>query len=351
MLVLSSLIHLLGVSILSFITSRRLGNGPLRNSPWPRLCTLIVFVDSYLFLLTAGVLALGVGMEHNRLTCAWGIYLCIIFYLSSKVFIYLFLAERVRIVWHSHAKRSQSRIYIICLSVGLIIYTGLLVLSLVDGEMSTFEGGVCKIGVKTTSTITVLSFEIFIDIFLTALFVWPLLRMDSQQSLVRRLGIRSIWATSVGMASLCVNLTILIVSRGSEIGWVCLGWCSADIVVNAVVLFLVTDPLSDEPGSSGPCTTPRFASFPLTKNEGELTGIFTTPSAPTSGSAMDDRSKRRDIYPPDSEASKIGVKEVFAGRQRTSISRDEEHGAIKVQITKEFTVTKSSIGDADSGLS
>lgn len=93
--ILSALIHLLGVSVLSHIISRRLisSDGSLRHASWPRIAILIVFVDSWLFLFTAGVLILGAGMEHSSATCSLGIYLCIVFYASSKVFIYCFLSK------------------------------------------------------------------------------------------------------------------------------------------------------------------------------------------------------------------------------------------------------------------
>jgi len=95
--IVSAVVHLLGVSIVSHLISRRaLVDGvqcSLRRASWPRLCVLIVFLDSYLFLFTAGVLILGVGMATSAAACSLGIYLCIIFYGTSKFFIYLFLSE------------------------------------------------------------------------------------------------------------------------------------------------------------------------------------------------------------------------------------------------------------------
>lgn len=91
---ISSVVHLLGVSVVSHLISRRvLADGSLRGASWPRLCVLIIFLDSYLFLFTAGVLILGVGMTTSAVACSLGIYLCIVFYGTSKFFIYLFLSE------------------------------------------------------------------------------------------------------------------------------------------------------------------------------------------------------------------------------------------------------------------
>ena len=95
--IVSAFLHLLGVSVVSHLISRRvLVDGvqrSLRRASWPRLCVLIVFLDSYLFLFTAGVLILGVGMTTSAAACSLGIYLCIIFYGTSKLFIYLFLSK------------------------------------------------------------------------------------------------------------------------------------------------------------------------------------------------------------------------------------------------------------------
>ena len=105
--IVSAVVHLLGVSVVSHLISRRLlvdgVQCSLRQVSWPRLCVLTVFLDSYLFLFTAGVLILGVGMASSAAACSLGIYLCIVFYGTSKIFIYLFLSKfslalRARIV-------------------------------------------------------------------------------------------------------------------------------------------------------------------------------------------------------------------------------------------------------------
>ena len=93
---LSATIHLLGVTILAHLISRRAilrGNLTLRDTSWPWKCVLLIFVDSWLFIFTSGVLILGFGLEQNDVSCSMGILLCIIFYGTSKLFIYIFLCS------------------------------------------------------------------------------------------------------------------------------------------------------------------------------------------------------------------------------------------------------------------
>ena len=95
--IISAIVYLLGVSVVSHLISRRIlvdgAQCSLQPATWPRLCVLIIFLDSYLFLFTSGILILGVGMTASTVACSLGIYLCIVFYGTSKFFIYLFLSE------------------------------------------------------------------------------------------------------------------------------------------------------------------------------------------------------------------------------------------------------------------
>lgn len=92
--VLSASIHLIGVTVLAHLISRRTilrGNFALRDISWPRTCVLLILIDSWLFIFTSGILILGFGLEKDELGCSMGILICIIFYGSSKFLIYVFL--------------------------------------------------------------------------------------------------------------------------------------------------------------------------------------------------------------------------------------------------------------------
>ena len=94
--ILSATIHLLGVTILAHLVSRQTilrGNFTLRDVSWAWICVLLILIDSWLFIFASGILILGVGLEENDVSCSTGILLCIIFYGSSKFFIYVFLCS------------------------------------------------------------------------------------------------------------------------------------------------------------------------------------------------------------------------------------------------------------------
>ncbi|KAF9650644.1 hypothetical protein BDM02DRAFT_3111949 [Thelephora ganbajun] len=226
---------------------------------WPRLCVLIVFLDSYLFLFTAGILILGVGMATSTVACSLGIYLCIVFYGTSKIFIYLFLIERVHVVWRPTptTPRLHSRIYVVCVSL-LTLYLGVAAV-MFYGNISGIREGICYIGLKFIASAPLLAYDLFITLFLTTLFLWPLFRKRFRNDTIKRVAVRTLISSFVALATSCVNVLVLILMYGRQRGWICLGSCSADVVVNALALFWVTDSRSER--TAGP--TPSGANRTL----------------------------------------------------------------------------------------
>jgi len=147
MQVLSATIHLLGPTILAHLISRTVlhGSFTLKGVSWPWICALIILIDSWLFVFASGLLTLGVGLEANDGSCATGIFLCIVFYGTSKFFVYAFLcssslpciqpsftaepcvAEGVHTVWQPapNSRRLQCKPYVGCVMV-LFGYCGII---------------------------------------------------------------------------------------------------------------------------------------------------------------------------------------------------------------------------------
>ncbi|KAJ7892431.1 hypothetical protein B0H13DRAFT_2340120 [Mycena leptocephala] len=244
-------LHFMGVSILTFFISRRLPEDGLSSREawarltWARICILLVFLASYLFLFSSGMLIFGVGLQVNATACATGIYICILFYTSSKILIYSYLSEKVYIVWDTGRSRLRSVVYLVCLAT-VCLYAAVIVV-MVIGRINEFrEGdGACVIGLKLTASLPLLSYDLYINVLLTALFLWPLLRSKLSNNRLRRLAARTfvhvVFALiPMALTTSTVNITFLTVMEGRELGWLCLASCGMDVIFNAAVLFWLT---------------------------------------------------------------------------------------------------------------
>ncbi|KAJ7486437.1 hypothetical protein B0H11DRAFT_1913721 [Mycena galericulata] len=218
---LSAFIHFMGVTVLTFFFVRRLSAENLMSREgWAHNMAPPVYALNTRFLLVHII---------EPMACSLGIYLCVLLYTTSKILIYYFLVEKVYVVWADGAKRLESRIYLI--SMGTVsLYVGVIV-ALVIGV----------IGVKPTASLLLLSFDLFISVLLTSLFLWPLLRLRASNPNLRRMAIR----------------TLLTALNGLEFGWVCLDSCgTSDVIFNAAALVWVT------PTAKKPSSSPSYASDP-----------------------------------------------------------------------------------------
>lgn len=246
--VLSCLVHLLGVSILSFCFARRVGTiRSLTNLTWPRLCIILLFLDSWLFLFTSGILIFGVGLEFHEAVCSTGVFACIFFYATSKLFVYFFLIERVHVVWMpaTGIKRFQSRVYIICFvtACAYAVVIGLMVV----GRINYYREGdsVCVLGLRPISSYPLLIYDLYINIFLTCMFFLRL-RRTRLNARLKKIATHALMSAAVALTTSTTNIVILGVVGGTEIGWLCLLSCSVDVLINALSIFWVTGVISQQ---------------------------------------------------------------------------------------------------------
>jgi len=243
MQVLSSIIYFLGVSLVAHCLSRRANFTSLSSfmaMSWARICVVIVFLDSWLFLFISGVIIFGVGLEYNMIFCSMAIYLCIACYGSSKLFIYFFLVERVYVVWApASGKRFKSPIYIFCF--GTVVLYGAIFGLLVWGRIHYFrDDGSCVVGLRKVSSVFLLSYDLFINGLLTTLFLWPLFRAKILSRRIKRVATRTLLAAGAALTTSTVNITVLTILEGQQLGWVCLGSCGTDVLFNALAIYWVT---------------------------------------------------------------------------------------------------------------
>ncbi|KAJ7500288.1 hypothetical protein B0H11DRAFT_2380385 [Mycena galericulata] len=215
-------------------------------------------------------------IQTNDMACSFGIYLCVLFYTTSKILIYCFLVEKVYVVWADGAKRLESRIYLICMGT-VSLYVGVIV-ALVIGV----------IGVKPTASLLLLSFDLFISVLLTSLFLWPLLRLRASNPNLRRMAIR----------------TLLTVLNGLEFGWVCLDSCgTSDVIFNAAALVWVTTT------AKKPSSSPSYASDPEGAR-GPGPGLKSSHLTSASGTPTTNRAEPATVTPRAETSSSIHSEDV-----------------------------------------
>jgi len=223
---------------------------------WGRLCVILVLVDSWLFVFLSGVLVNGVGLSYSQTTCSLAIYGCISFYALSKVFIYGFLSEKVYIVWSggNYVPRFSSPAYRICALV-MVGYVVILVLMIVGQNSSIRVDGMCFIGLRKFATIPLISYDLFLNVFLTAMFLWPLWRSNLMSHRLRKVATRTLYGACVSLTTSAINVAILTALKGEEFGWACLGSCVTDVTFNAMVFSWVTA----RPDANSGITFDRFS--------------------------------------------------------------------------------------------
>ncbi|KAL0066873.1 hypothetical protein AAF712_006068 [Marasmius tenuissimus] len=123
----------------------------------------------------------------------------------------------------------------------LFIYVGV-VTTMVVGRVSYWResDGSCIIGLKPYSSGSLLGFDLFINLFLNGLFLWPLFRSRLMNPKIRLIALRTLIASSVALTTSLVNIGVLTHQRGHQLGWVCLGSCGTDVIINALAVFWVT---------------------------------------------------------------------------------------------------------------
>ncbi|TDL23147.1 hypothetical protein BD410DRAFT_169998 [Rickenella mellea] len=245
--ILSNCIHIIGTSVISYCFARRTETEFLwtkqgwQNISWTKLLVILLFLDSWFFLAFSGILVNGVGLSYSVMVCNLGIYACIVFYAGSKALIYIFLVERVWIVWSAGntMTRRQSPVYQICATI-VAIYIAIFVLMIVGRVVSLRQDGTCVIGLRPYASVTLLTYDLFVNVFLTSMFIWPLYRENLMNARLRSVAWRTMFAAAAALTTSSVNMAILTALHGKQLGWVCLASCAADVTLNALVLYWVT---------------------------------------------------------------------------------------------------------------
>ncbi|KAH7346440.1 hypothetical protein BKA65DRAFT_276686 [Rhexocercosporidium sp. MPI-PUGE-AT-0058] len=229
--VISVILSLLSMATLSVCLSRRVQN--VQNwSRLPLVCWLIltIYVDSILFVSGTAIISQGFGIDTSASICSTALLLCLSCYLTTKVFIYYFLVERVYIIRRSSKSRLKDKLYLFNSFGMLVPYLVVIALNFYF-RFADYEKDSCRIGMKRAAMIPLIAFDILVNVYLTSLFLIPLRSLYSYRtnrgSQTRTVALRTFIGSCCTLISSVVNLT-LVMALGGEPGWICLMCCNID---------------------------------------------------------------------------------------------------------------------------
>ncbi|ORX97944.1 hypothetical protein BCR34DRAFT_496504, partial [Clohesyomyces aquaticus] len=252
---------------------KQLGWKNLKAVNFTRALALFLYFLSITFVVSAAIVESGLSLSSASV-CRSAIIICLGFYVSSKVTMYVFLVERAHAIRAPYVRRIFDWIWLggmiaIAAGFGSIAICGFLWpitnLSHIDGR--------CRIGLPLKVTIPLLTFDVVINLTLTGIFVCllkPPLRFGGI-SLPAELINTTTWRTrsqaggrsyplsreflkSIGallrktlIGSVLVmiptvgNIAALVSMKGQELGWLCLSICTADVTWAVCVIHWLTN--------------------------------------------------------------------------------------------------------------
>ncbi|KAM3461596.1 hypothetical protein NHJ6243_004831 [Beauveria neobassiana] len=268
--VINVILSLAATNVLThFMTQRLLVIKVWRRLPFVAWLVFAIYIDSYCFVFATAMLQHAFGVNRNVIICRGAILLCLVCYVTTK-FIYLFLVEKAYVVRGAVKRRLRSKLYIFN-SFGMLgVYVVVVILNFIF-RIARMENGQCIIGMQEISMIPLISFDAVVNVYLTILFLRPLMNLHSYKSMpqtnvnarLRAVTFRTFVGSCCTLVSSIVyditkprkiqkltrlsNLSVLMALRG-EPAWICLMCCNCDILFSAIVIQWVTS--NDNAGTS-----------------------------------------------------------------------------------------------------
>ncbi|KAI9263210.1 hypothetical protein BDA99DRAFT_509587 [Phascolomyces articulosus] len=183
----------------------------------------------------------------NYISCSLGFFNCIFIYTFAKLALYLYFVEKIYILSIPKVIRQRSPVYWI--GVGLLVpYIGLMILMILNRvtEVATEKPFHCTFGFKLPGSIPVLSYDCFITLLCTAIFVkayaFPNMAQQTtpQASSIKVMAKRNIVGSIVACITATINYTVMIVLQGQERGLLALSIATLDITIVSCVIHWVT---------------------------------------------------------------------------------------------------------------
>ena len=187
--------------------------------------------------------------------CRAAIDICLVFYVGSKVFLYLFLVERAHQLVAIKLPRYRDPLYLLGIAIVVFGFGVLAIFAFMKPvtSLSSIDGK-CRIGLPLVITIPLLTYDILINFALTWVFVLRgarLVKIRGPRHALRCItlalpfrrvpgGLRDpvvaceffMGRSGLGASAIILptiaNLVILFVLNGHENGWLCFTICTVD---------------------------------------------------------------------------------------------------------------------------
>lgn len=234
----------------------------------PLLLAMYMIVICY--IIVAAALVSGQGLYTYKL-CDAGTWVCLMFYIMAKGFVYAFLVERVHIVRAPFVRRSKDKVYLACVVPAMTLYAAISVNSYFWRVTSMHESdGRCHFGISSEASIPVLAVNVLTNVFLTGMFFYLLrpvielygvptisaalsrkskleaavLRSPGNESAVQKNIKTLLWKSIVGAILIelpvAANMIQFLITGGRELGMMCLTFCMLDVFWDAMIIHWLT---------------------------------------------------------------------------------------------------------------
>ncbi|GJJ75322.1 hypothetical protein EMPS_07680 [Entomortierella parvispora] len=239
---ISLFISLACISLMSVLFGRKTAGTKLSTVNYARGLVITLYLVSWAFSVVAAMLVQ--TNNFNPVSCTMSVYSCIILYACSKIFIYLFLMEKVYVVTAVGSTRFDFMLYRINLAL-LLPYLGIFSLMIIFRVSQLQPNGECKIGLLPPASVTLILYDIFISSWLTTLFIRPLLSSTSllqgpSKGKLRDVARRTLMGSVIALCLSTANVFTLVLFKGHERGLICLASCTVDVTLNAMTIHWVT---------------------------------------------------------------------------------------------------------------
>ncbi|KAK3831180.1 MAG: hypothetical protein J3R72DRAFT_455159 [Linnemannia gamsii] len=239
---ISLLISLGCITLMSTLFGRKTAGTKVTNINYARGLVVALYIVSWMFSFMATQLVQ--TNDFNMVSCVISIYTCIALYAGSKIIIYLFLMEKVYVVTAVGLTRSNFWMYKVNLAL-MCPYFIIVALMIIYRVHYLSPEGQCHIGLLRAAALPLIFYDMFLSIWLTALFIRPLVSSKSMlqgpsKGRLRDVARRTLVGALAALLLSSANIFTLVYFEGNERGLVCLSCCTADVTLNAITIHWVT---------------------------------------------------------------------------------------------------------------